>query len=390
MSAPTGRKVMIAAGEASGDMHGAHLVRSMRGLAPELGFSGMGGPELSRAGMEQLVDASCMAVVGAAEVLGHLGAILDARSRLIRHMETARPDLLILIDYPDFNLLLARRAKKLGIPVFYYISPQIWAWRTGRVRTIRRLVDRMAVILPFEQDFYSQHGMRVDFVGHPLLDSVRPEITAAAYRESLALPPDRPLIGLLPGSRRKEISALLPALLGAAALLDQAVPGGCTFLIPQAPTISRGLLDRHGLLAWRGRLDYRVISGDRFSMMAACDLALAASGTVLLELAILGVPTVATYRMAQYTYLLGRLLVRKVRFFSLVNLIAGRAIIPELLQHEVTPRQILRAARPLLAQGPEREAMLAGMREVRERLGQPGASQRAAALALETLESRGR
>lgn len=377
-------EVMIVAGEASGDLHGANLVRALRTLRPELQFSGMGGIELARAGVELLCDAAKIAVVGAFEVLSHLGDILAARRALLARMRSHRPGLLILIDYPDFNLLLAKQAKKLGIPVLYYISPQIWAWRKSRVHKIARLTDRVAVILPFEQAFYANYGYAVDFVGHPLLDSVRPQLSPAAFRQSLGIEADRTLVGLLPGSRRKEVAALLPDFLAAAALLAQQHPN-LTFLLPQAPTIDRSLLEANGLADAQQQLDIRVVTEDRYTVMAACDAAVAASGTVLLELAILGVPCVATYRVSPLTYRLGRLLIRDLRFFSLVNLIAEREIIPELLQEAVTPERIAQELQPLLHASSQRHAMRQGFTEVCHRLGGPGASQRAAQVALHLL-----
>jgi len=375
---------MIVAGEASGDMHGANLVRAMCQRAPHLRFCGMGGTELAQAGVELLCDAAKLAVVGAVEVLSHLGDILRARRALIERLRNHRPALLILIDYPDFNLLLARKAKQMGIPVFYYISPQVWAWRSGRVRTIKQLIDRVAVILPFEQAFYARHGMHVDFVGHPLMDSVRPGLSPDQFKAHHNIDPARPVIGLLPGSRRKEVAALLPDFLAAAGLIAASHPQA-TFLLPQAPTVTRALLEEHGLAAWQQHLDIRVITDDRYSMMAACDAAVAASGTVILELAILGTPTVATYRTSPHTYWLGRLLIRNLRYFSLVNLIGERAILPELLQDAVTPERMAQEVTTLLNDRQARAEMLAGMAEVRQRLGGAGASDRAAAIALSLL-----
>lgn len=380
-----GREVMIVAGEASGDLHGANLVRAMLSQEPSLRFCGMGGQALREAGVELLCDAAKLAVVGLVEVLSHLGDILRARRALIERLRDHRPALLILIDYPDFNLLLAKQAKKLGIPVFYYISPQIWAWRSSRVHAIKRLTDRVAVILPFEQAFYAQYGYQVDFVGHPLMDSVKPGLSPAAFRELHRIEPTRKLVGLLPGSRRKEVAALLPDFLAAAELLAKDQPQAYTFLIPQAPTICRALLEAHGLAAWRDRFDYRIITEDRYAMMAACDAAVAASGTVLLELAILGVPVVAAYRVSPHTYFLGRLLIRSVHFFSLVNLIGEREIIPELLQKEVTPERIAQQLQAMLEDAQTRASILAGLQEVKARLGAPGASERAAAVALDIL-----
>ncbi len=375
---------MIVAGEASGDLHGANLVRAMRELRPELRFTGMGGIELERAGVELLCDAAKIAVVGAFEILSHLGDILNARRALIKRMRAQRPGLLILIDYPDFNLLLAKQAKKLGIPVYYYISPQIWAWRKSRVHKIARLTDRVAVILPFEQAFYAKYSYAVDFVGHPLLDSVRPQKNPEQFRRELGIEPDQRLIGLLPGSRGKEIVSLLPDFLAAAALLAEKQPK-LSFLLPQAPPIDLALLAAHGLTQAQQQLDIRVVTEDRYSMMAACDAAVAASGTVLLELAILGVPTVATYRVSPPTFFLARILIRGLRFFSLVNLIAEREIIPELLQDAVTPQRIAQELEPLIAPTPQRIAMIKGFGEVCRRLGGPGASRRAARVALDLL-----
>ncbi|MDY0390607.1 lipid-A-disaccharide synthase [Desulfobulbus oligotrophicus] len=385
--ATTPREVMIVAGEASGDLHGANLVRAMREQSPELRFYGMGGIELERAGVELLYDAAKLAVVGAVEVFSHLPDILRARRILIARLRHQRPALLILIDYPDFNLMLAKVAKQLGIPVFYYISPQVWAWRSGRVQTIKKRTDRMAVILPFEQAFYAEHGMQVDFVGHPLLDNIQPTCTPAQFKAQHHIDPLRPVIGLIPGSRRKEVAVLLPEFLAAAGLLSAAHPQPI-FLLAQAPTIDTALLREHGLDRWQQQLDLRVITEDRYAMMAACDVAVAASGTVTLELAILDTPTVAAYRISPHTYWLGRLLIRGLPFFTLVNLIADQAILPELLQSAVTPQRIAQEVSTLLNNAQARSNMLTGLKEVRQRLGGPGASKRAAAIAFSLLNTR--
>ncbi len=338
---------MIVAGEASGDLHGARLVQALRRLRPELTFCGMGGPELAGAGMELLCDAARIAVVGVTEVLGHLGDILTARRVLVEAMRSRRPALLVLIDFPDFNLWLARTAKKFGIPIFYYISPQVWAWRSGRVRTIGRLADRIGVILPFEEEFYRQRGVRVDFVGHPLLDSVRNTQTRQEFCQRHGLDPRQTLVALLPGSRRKEISGLLPIFLESARRLAQQQGRPCTFLLARAPTVAAELLEAAGAGAGAGGIDLRVVSEGRYDLMAASDAALAASGTVTLELAILDVPMVVTYRVSLHSYWLGRLLVR-VPYFSLVNLVARRMVVPELLQDECNPGNIVRHLLPLL------------------------------------------
>ncbi len=380
-------EIMIVAGEASGDMHGAALVTELKALRPELRFCGMGGREMASAGVELLADAARLAVVGLVEVLSRLPDILRAGRALTARMRARQPELLILIDYPDFNLLLARFAKKLGIPVLYYISPQIWAWRKQRVHSIGRLTDCVAVILPFEAELYTRHGYQARFVGHPLLDRVHPEVPRAQFLANLHLAAERPVVGIMPGSRRREIQSLLPAFLATAARLDAEAPEAKrpVFLLPQASTVKRSLLDECGLLQYQSRLDIRVLTEQRYSLMAACDAALAASGTVTLELALLRVPTVAAYRVAFHSYWLGKLIIRVLPFFSLPNLIAGRQIIPELLQDAVTPKRLLASIRPLLGAGKARSEMLAGFDEIKKQLGSAGAARRTARLALQLM-----
>ena len=372
---------MIVTGEASGDLHGANLVRSMLAGQPDLNIFGMGGNELKGAGVELLYDAAKLSVVGITEVFSHLGDILAARRILIKQMRKRRPSLLILIDFPDFNLMLAKKARKCGIPVFYYISPQVWAWRQGRTKKIGRLADRIAVILPFEKDFYRNHDIDVDFVGHPLMDTVATTMDSHEFRKSLAIEPGKTVVGLLPGSRRREITSLLPVFLAAAQYLSNSTDNTYVFVVPKASTVSTQLLEENGINTYRNRLDIRIVDHDRYDLMASCDAVVAASGTVTLELAILNVPTVATYRVSPRTYMLGRMLV-KLQWFSLVNLIADKTVIPELLQDEVTPENIARELSVILKDGKERDIMLHGFSEVRKKLGKPGASRRAAKIAL--------
>ena len=256
MLARPGAQIMIVAGEASGDMHGARLVEAMRAQQADLNFSGIGGKELSAAGVHMLYDASKLAVVGLTEVISHLGDILAARKALINQMREVKPSLLILIDYPDFNLLLAAKAKKSGIPVFYYISPQVWAWRSGRVKKIGRLTKRIGVILPFEKDFYAARGVEVDFVGHPLVDTVKTSQSRAEFLRSqnIRTQPSTRIIGVLPGSRSKEIRSLLPDFLAAAQLLADDAPDDFIFLLPRASTISQQLLADSGLADYQNKI----------------------------------------------------------------------------------------------------------------------------------------
>ncbi len=383
--------IMIVTGEASGDMHGARLVEAMQAMQPDLSFSGIGGQELTAAGVEMLFDASKLAVVGVVEVISHLGDILAARKTLIQRMEAEKPALLILIDYPDFNLLLAAKAKKLGIPVFYYISPQVWAWRSGRVKKIDRLTDRVGVILPFEKDFYAARGVAVDFVGHPLKDTVSRDKVACKedfFRaHNLSVDPETRVIGLLPGSRTKEIRSLLPDFLAAAqCLVEKEQDKKWLFLLPRASTISEELLLESGLREYQNRINVHVIDQNRYDLMAACDAVVAASGTVTLELAILGVPTLTTYRLSPRTYRLGRLLIRHIRHFSLVNLIAEQEVIPELLQDAVTPEAIADHLQIMVNNSAYREKMIQGLAQVTEKLGPPGCAKRAAELACTCLK----
>jgi lipid-A-disaccharide synthase len=375
----TKKKVMIVTGEASGDMHGANLIKAMRVIQPGLSVCGMGGEALIAQGMEPLYDAAKLSVIGLSEVFSHLGDIRAAQRILGRQLEVDRPGLLILIDLPDFNLMLAKKAKKLGIPVFYYISPQVWAWRSGRVKKIKRLVDRMAVIMPFEKDFYRQRGMEVDFVGHPLLDEVKIKGSRTEFLVEHGIKDTgQKIVGILPGSRKKEVAAMLPVFIEAAKLIAKKLDR-TTFLLPVAPTLTDADLTGCGLE--KSGLDIRPIRGDRYDLMAACDAVAAASGTVTLELAILKVPMVVSYRLSPISYFLGRRFI-KVDYASLVNLIAGREVVPELIQENATPGNISVELMKLLVNKDAGALMKKELIEVVDSLGKPGASHRAAVLAL--------
>lgn len=377
-------EIMIVTGEASGDLHGANLLRAMRHRNPDLTFCGMGGSELASLGMEILFDARKVAVVGVIEVFSHLGDILKAQKTIKNRMRERPPALLIIIDLPDFNLLLAKKAKQLGIPVFYYITPQVWAWRSGRVKTIAERVDKVGVILPFEEAFFNDRGIAAEYVGHPLLDSVKLSHTLLGFREKNRIPPGCRCVGILPGSRKKEISTLLPLFLDAAERIQKESSEKFIFLLPLASTLDEKDLWQNGLQKGDTGLDIRIIRGDRYDVMAACEAVIAASGTVTLELALLDVPMVVTYKFSPLTYQLGRMLV-KLKYFSLVNLIAGEEVVPELLQDEVRPENIARIILEILNNSERSERIRKGLLDVRERLGKKGASDRAALLALNML-----
>lgn len=381
---------MIVTGEASGDLHGSNLVKAMQKKCEELSFVGMGGEEMAAVGVEILFDAKKVSVVGVAEVISRLADIFQAQRILRNYLADNRPDLLVIIDLPDFNLMLAKVARKLGIPVFYYICPQVWAWRSGRVKTIAERTDCVGVILPFEEKYLKDRGVEAEYVGHPLLDSVSTDLTRVEFLRKHGLVgkdqanDDQVVVGLLPGSRSKEIAFLLPTFLQAAEKLQQKCSKRLTFLIPLASTISEGELSAQGIEEYQKRLDLHVIRGDRYNLMAACDAVVAASGTVTLELALLDTPMVVTYKLAPLTYFLGKLLI-KLRFFSLVNLIAEKEVVPELLQEEVCPESISEHLLNLLEDQSRREKMLVGLAEVRHLMGGAGASAKAADLALKIL-----
>jgi len=373
---------MIITGEASGDLHGARLVKAMLAKQPDLSFCGMGGKELIAAGVDVLFDAKRIAVVGLAEVFSHLPDIFKARKILKATLKEEQLSLLILIDFPDFNLMLARFAKKLGIPVFYYITPQVWAWRTGRVKTISERVDSVGVILPFEEEFFRSHGLVADYVGHPLLDSVKTSGDRDAFCKSHGIDTDTLCIGLMPGSRRKEIATLLPILLKTALRLQQ-TGKKLVFLLPLASTISEQEIRENGLDDFGKELDIRLINENRYDMMAACDAAVVVSGTVTLEMALLDTPMVVIYKVSPGTYRIGKLMINKdLKYFSLVNLIADDDVVPELFQEEVTPERIEAEVTAILFDAERREKMLSGLELVRERMGEAGASEKAADLAL--------
>ncbi len=373
------RRVLIVAGEASGDQHAAHWVREARALDPTLRFVGLGGPRMRAEGVEVLVRAEEVAVVGVFEVLAHLGAIVRAFWRLVAYVRREQPELAVLVDFPDFNLLLARFLKRLDVPIVYYVSPQLWAWRRGRVRLIARLVRRMLVIFPFEEDFYRSHGVDVRFVGHPLADQPPSRATRDETRSTLGIAADERLITLLPGSRRGEVGRCLPPMLAAAERLTAERPG-LRFVLPLAPTLDEG--DVAPMLASR-RVKVMVRRDLLREILDAADVGIVTSGTATLDAARAHLPMVIVYRVTHFTYRLAMLLVRGVENFGMPNIIAGRTIVPELLQDDATPERIAGEVARYLDDDGHAADTRANLAAVDRALGAPGASGRAAAAALE-------
>ncbi len=371
------KTILIISGETSGDLHGGNLARALLKIRPELCLLGVGGPRMAAAGVELIEDNRQMGVIGVWEVLSHLRAIQRAYRRVMQVLASGQVDLVVLIDYPEFNFRVAHVVRRKKIPIVYYISPQVWAWRSGRVKAIKKLVQQMIVILPFEKELYQQSGVPCEFVGHPLLDEVQIALDKKEVLRSFCLDPGRPVIGLLPGSRSKEVKKILPLMLAAMTRTDQKVPS-IQLLLALAPSIER---DEVLAITSRWPLDVKIIEGKTDRVITASDLVLVASGTATLQAAILETPMVILYRVAWLTYLLGRILI-KVDHIGLVNLVAGRRIVPELLQGEATPDRIAEEVQGLLLDPPRRESLKKELAQVRSRLGTPGASQRAAEIIL--------
>ena len=375
------KRIMIVAGEASGDLHGGNLVRAMQEKGQGLSFYGVGGERMKSAGVDLYADAADMAVVGLTEAVFKLPALLRVMRHLKASFKTERPDLVILIDYPDFNLPLARAAKRRGIPVLYYISPQVWAWRKGRIATIKKKVDRMAVILPFEEAFYRKAGVDVTFVGHPLLDEVRKKYSRQEALNRFGLRDDATTVGILPGSRRSEVARILPEMLRACGILAGKI-SPVQFVLPLAGTLApdfvRNILRQFPVAV-------NVIRDGVYDVVAVADAAMVASGTASLETALLEIPMVVVYKVSALSYAVGRRFIR-VDHICLPNIIAGRRVVPELIQDEATPERIASEIRELVVGRGKAMEMKAALAEIRKKLGTPGASRRTAEIALGILK----
>ncbi|MDR2441988.1 MAG: lipid-A-disaccharide synthase [Deltaproteobacteria bacterium] len=368
-------RIMISAGEHSGDMHGAALVREASKSRPDMTFFGLGGDMMEAAGVELKAHLRETAVMGLTEVLGALGRVLKVRSLMTKLITSDRPDALVLIDSPDFNFTLAKAAHKAAVPVIYYICPQIWAWRPRRLNFLRDFTTRRALIFPFEADFYRQHNVQADLVGHPLLDELPVYFERQAILKDLGIEPGRPILAILPGSRKSVASKLAAPMLGAVDILLKSFPD-LVAIVPRAAALNRSYLE--SLLSQASsqvKKALKVVDGRSQEILAVASAALLASGTSTVEGAVLGTPMVVTYRVSALSFWLARLLV-KVPFVSIANLVAKRQIVPELLQSRCRADELALAIAPLITESSTRKEMIDNLKAVASSLGGPGASAR--------------
>lgn len=372
--------VMLSAGEASGDRHAASLYRELKALMPNVSALGMGSDAMREAGVELVFDSRDIGVIGLIEVLRHYGEIRAALRKMQQTLASRRPDLLICVDYKEFNFRLAKTAKSLGIKVLFYVSPQVWAWRPGRVEQYGRIIDHMAVIFPFELPFYEAYGVPATYVGHPLAGKVHPSLSKDDARLALGLPHTGPLVGLLPGSRTNEIRRLLPVILEAAKALRETHPD-TRFLLFQAASLQDETLD---VALGAQNLPIERIRGQDYNALQLCDAVITVSGTATLEVALLHRPMVIVYRLSALSYWLGRLLV-KVPFIGLPNILAGRGIVREFIQHEATAANMADEIAKILDDADYRTRMTQALLEVKEKLGTRDGSKALASLAADLL-----
>ncbi len=377
------KRLFIIAGEHSGDLHGSLVLSHLKTLNSDITVEGIGGPMMRAAGMRDIYPAEDLAVIGFVEVIRNLGRLLDIYRGIKRHLEQNPPDLLVLIDYPGFNVRIATMAKKMGIKVLYFILPQVWAWNKSRIPKIASVVDEAVVVFPFEVDIWRQAGVKVACFGHPLVGKVEARTSKAEFRAQHQLG-NGPVVSLLPGSRSQEIHYILPTMLEAARLIYEKYPDA-RFVLPLAATIDRQLAQPY---VDRACLPLVTLREQTYDAVSACDLALVASGTATLETAILGTPMVIVYQTNFFTALLSRFLIES-EYIGLPNVIAGRRVVPEFIRWHFRPQTVADAAIEILGDAQRRTAIVAGLSEVRERLGTPGASQRLAEHLHEMLVGRG-
>ena len=363
---------MISCGEPSGDLYAGALATEILRSEPSAVITGFGGDRLRAAGASLVGDFSGLSVTGLWEVVRVLPRTYATYRRLVRDAETTRPDVLVAVDFPDFNFTLARAVRKLGVPVVYYISPQLWAWRRGRMKTMRRIADRVLVIFPFEEKIYRDAGIPVQWVGHPLLDVAQVPEPRTAFLSRLGMDPDRPVVALLPGSRRNELRAILPDLISAAVIIRSRLPR-VQWMVARAPHLPDDVFEPVTRLGD----GVAIVEHETDDVLAAADVALVASGTVTVQAALHECPMVVVYRLSALTYRLGKPFVH-VETYAMANLVAGRRVVPELIQEAFTPDRVAAEALRVLTDAAHAAAVRRDLREVRGKLGTPGASRRAA------------
>ena len=376
------KKIMIMSGEASGDLHGANLAREIWKQDPGIAIYGVGSKQMQGAGVRMLADAKEISVVGITEVLTHIGVIYGVYAALKRFLKHERPDLLVLIDFPDFNIMLGKAAQRLGIPVLYYISPQVWVWRKGRIKTIARLVKAMIVVFPFEVPLYEKAGVDVRFVGHPLTDVVQSDLNKAQAKSVLGLDASLRTIALLPGSRQSELTHLLPDMLAAAKILSSRFQD-LQFILPVAPTLEKSFVNT---FVEQCGVSVRVVEGRVYDVLRASDAAIVTSGTATLETGLMAIPMVIIYRISALShFIISKLVHAEVKHVGLVNIVADERLVPELIQEELTPQHMADAVGRMLIDPVYYDQIRDGLERVRKRLGDAGASARAAAVVRELL-----
>lgn len=368
--------IVLSAGEASGDEHAASLFKELQKLMPEVRAIGMGGAKMREAGVDVRYDSTGIAVIGAVEVLRHYGEIRRALRLMKTLLADAKPDLLICVDYKEFNFRLARAAKAAGVKVLFYVSPQVWAWRPGRVRQYGAAVDRMAVIFPFEVPFYEKYGIPVSYVGHPLADKVKPGIPKDRALEEFGLEGTGPVVGLLPGSRTNEIKRLMPAMLDAVNLLARRFPDA-RFVLLRASSVTDAMLEPWLAAA---ATPIRVIGGRNYDALQCCDAVVASSGTATLEVALAGIPMAILYKVAPVTYWLGRWLIR-IPFIGLPNILAGRSVVREFIQNDADGPALAEEIVRILEDPDYAERIREDLQRIKTLLGEGGGSARLARLA---------
>jgi len=371
-------RLLLSCGEASGDLYAGALTRELRLLAPGIDVAGLGGPEFARAGGRVIVDYRGLSVTGFTEIVAKLPQLRAAKQHLLADAQQHRPDALVVIDYFGFNGRLAKDAHAMGIPVIHYISPQVWAWRPGRISLIRAVTRKMLVIFPFESTIYQDAGVPVEFVGHPLIDLAHAQTPRDLLLSRLGLDPAAPIVGVLPGSRTSELRRILPTLVEAAQLIRQRVPRA-QFVVARAPHLDDRLYDPVRHLAGSA-----IVEGETDAVLAASDVVLTASGTATVQAALHDTPMVVVYRVSSLEYLIGRRFV-KVDTFAMVNLIAGRQVVPELIQERFTAEAVASEATSMLTDSARAARIRQGLAEVRAKLGGPGGSRRAAEAILKTI-----